>query len=629
MTGMEHLKQLEPVDSIITPTPKMPQQGANGKQGDGWSTTKFMDYTTGMLGNEASANLQGRSAGEQGLLTPEQQQAAARRNAGLIDDKSKSSDNTQLLNWAKDTLNMSDEELSKMVTNLSISELSDDVQLYDWMLNKELMTPEDLKSHIMQQEDADSTGTEPAEWRTFQLARDFIINSGKSPEEKLQLLGELTQRKFGSDRGRHASTIDTNQLQRIREGDPTIAKGLTTIRASTQNQQQSTNAYKGLVLEAERVLSLPIGKEEKYAELLPTMRIFIEANLPTSSMDKKNLDGYKSIIAQTQRVKALVKENEGKGVFDLSNTGFFQNMILSMTSGFGFVLPSQTILAEMDISNNVTLAEFIRSISGLTVTEEERQFLGKMMYRIRDTGSLTKAKMRGWMKIISNYLTRTYENHTGSTELARAMAENVIGMSTPAGYFDFEGNYIEETNVDTAKKEMRKFASENPEATVEEITNDFLKDFQGKLSDVDLETMKTFVKDTFGKSYDKIKTHIQNNMNEGIDDVYKKAAEGFNIDPKAKDFAKELEKTLKDLQEEVSTIFNDIQEGTSEISQNSIEYIYNLKILQREATLYKSSSEFIEAITKTLSEDVRAIQGWTDQKLVEMWNKANGVTDVR
>ena len=117
----------------------MPQQGANGKQGDGWSTTKFMDYTTGMLGNEASANLQGRSAGEQGLLTPEEQQAAARRNAGLIDDKSKSSDNTQLLNWAKDTLNMSDEELSKMVTNLSISELSDDVQLYDWMLNKELI----------------------------------------------------------------------------------------------------------------------------------------------------------------------------------------------------------------------------------------------------------------------------------------------------------------------------------------------------------------------------------------------------------------------------------------------------------------------------------------------------------
>ena len=283
----------------------------------------------------------------------------------------------------------------------------------------------------------------------------------------------------------------------------------------------------------------------------------------------------------------------------------------------------------MDISNNVTLAEFIRSISGLTVTEEERQFLGKMMYRIRDTGNLTKAKMQGWMKIISNYLTRTYENHTGSTELARAMAENVIGMSTPAGYFDFEGNYIEETDVDTAKKDMRKFVSENPEATVEEITNDFLKDFQGKLSDVDLETMKTFVEDTFGKSYDKIKTHIQNNMNEGIDDVYKKAAEGFNIDPKAKDFAKELEKTLKDLQEEVSTIFNDIQEGTSEISQNSIEYIYNLKILQREATLYKSSSEFIEAITKTLSEDVRAIQGWTDQKLVEMWNKANGVTDVR
>ena len=135
-----------------------------------------------------------------------------------------------------------------------------------------------------------------------------------------------------------------------------------------------------------------------------------------------------------------------------------------------------------------------------------------MMYKIRETGSLTKAKMRGWMKIVSNYLTRTYENHTGSTELARAMAENVIGMSTPAGYFDFEGNYIEETNVDTAKKDMRKFASENPEATVEEITNDFLKDFQGKLSDVDLETMKTFVKDTFGKSYDKIKTHIQNNM---------------------------------------------------------------------------------------------------------------------
>ena len=131
-------------------------------------------------------------------------------------------------------------------------------------------------------------------------------------------------------RGRHASTIDTNQLQRIREGDPTIAKGLTTIRASTQNQQQSTNAYKGLVLEAERVLSLPIGKEEKYAELLPTMRIFIEANLPTSSMDKKNLDGYKSIIAQTQRVKAFVKENEGKGVFDLSNTGFFQDIILSI-----------------------------------------------------------------------------------------------------------------------------------------------------------------------------------------------------------------------------------------------------------------------------------------------------------
>ena len=62
----------------------------------------------------------------------------------------------------------------------------------------------------MQQEDADSTGTEPAEWRTFQLARDLIINSGKSPEEKLQLLaegaanlqllGELIQRKFGSSR---------------------------------------------------------------------------------------------------------------------------------------------------------------------------------------------------------------------------------------------------------------------------------------------------------------------------------------------------------------------------------------------------------------------------------------------
>ena len=558
----------------------MPQQGADGKQGDGWSTTKFMDYTTGMLGNEASANLQGRSAGEQGLLTPEEQQAAARRQAGLIPKEG--------------TEGTEDPDMLKTIQGILELEGVDQT-IIDQML-------QGVTGYKAPGSTTSSTAKDPDEVAISKYIRQLYPND-------LEKVERIEAKLFSAAGADGAATEEERFEEEIDNLSPED-KGLIATMRGTDDSVGGVLNIKTLPRDFKNFDELVEDgtMTESQGEKAKTRRteITVRTQLPTQLQNE--LVGSERMLSFLNRTLEYIEENpdfiDEDGNWNRNHTNFLNSMGRRFYNFFGVQWGGE--IDQLHADFQLQLANFIRSISGTAASEREVGRLKDVYPETKNLPALNLSKIRALRTAFGDFLKAVYVPTVGDTYAGRIQRDIAYRTLSDTQKVRFDAN---------------NFAQENPNATSQDIQEYLESTIPGTLNEKDKGVIGEFVNEMFGESYTKIKTYIQDNTDD-IDTIYRKVAEELKTNGN-------IEDSLASLKDQVTTAFNSAREGTSEISQNSIDYVHNLKVLEGIATQHTKSSEFIEAATKNISEDVRIAQGWTDQKLMEMWNKANGVTDGR
>lgn len=491
---------------------------------------------------------------------------------------------------------------------------------YQWMLDNGILTKPELTELVKKSETKSSTSGIPYQVATFNSFKDYFrerLDRGEiSPERYKQAIDDLEVRFMGQKP--YASSLNIEQLEKIKAADEEMGYAFMMLGAM-QTTQQSKNNYRTLGYLMTEVLTNPdMTEKQKLARVLPQMERTIYHSLPDTNPDKRRIQGYRTVSEQLSRVEAHLREPRSR--WDLSNTGWLNSSILNITNWFGYVFAGQEELAELDITNKQTLAEYVKAMSGLAVTDAERKFLQTIVTDIGDGKRLTEAKIRGWRSIIGKYLTGYYSNNLGSDELGLKMTEHFLRSRLPEGSFVYEKDgsvtFQEHiTSLEAMEARIEELKKQNPDMTEDEVKDLVMQQIPEGSDPKTVTELISNISEYFKQSSTWIAQEVMNNRGDTIDDIYKRISEGIK------------EADLLSLRKQLETEFKRVRGRAGQISNDAIQIVEELKFIEGLAGIGDTLKNFIAAVEEEYDEAFRKANGWTTEYLTEIYNKMQGGKD--
>ena len=314
------------------------------------------------------------------------------------------------------------------------------------------------------------------------LEAQWLITQGLQPQEVIQKVWGLSGGREGAEAWKERVYQDI--MQTTQSGEMTRAEGLKLASHLFGNRDISERTFRyasdpdpaiemlpprwkqslaavfaaedksfgtpGLRTVTRRIVEIEetenLTEKEKDDRIYPLVRIAINT-LEKSRTRANEIDGLVDLFDHIKTVEDYIKRFPS-GI-DPNAPGRWQNAVLEFFKAFG--LTYQDDLAALDTTQDLNVALFVKSISGAAVTDQERQFLSKIMTQTRDGHKLSQAKIDGLRYFVGKRLSRYYGEKQADRGRGLGMVEYLLKGTLPEGEFTEDGEFVRTKRTEKPK----------------------------------------------------------------------------------------------------------------------------------------------------------------------------------